>query len=691
MTTQVNLRHSLCRRESRWSRLPLLPLLLLFGLTITRNAWLSDDAYITFRTVDNFVNGYGLTWNPVERVQAYTHPLWMFLLSALYSITREIHISSLALSIAISLVAAWLLACRINDSPISAAASIALLTLSKAFVDYSTSGLENPLSHLLIVAFLLGYAKRPWSTRRLLCLALLAALGTVNRMDLALIFIPPLGYVLWKGNGRWEHKLLATCGGMLPLALWELFSLFYYGFPFPNTAYAKLNLGIITPGELLTHGLHYFANSLEWDRVTLFTIAWGTVWGIVEAVRTGNSWSWPLSLGNLLYLLYVVRIGGDFMSGRFFTAPLLVALSPLASTQLKELKPSWKFALASLLSLAVYLGLSGPYSPVRFGPVEGAGMDEYGIADEQGCYWHNTSLVQLGHGKELPDHDWALEGRAARRSNPGVVVKGSVGFYGYFAGPQVYVVDLLGLGDPLLARLPPIDPQWRIGHYGRRPPPGYLDTLSTGKNLIRDPNLALYYEKLSLIIRGPLLAPERLAEILRFNLGLYNRYLNNYALFEGEQFVHRLRLINPEGAPYVYALVWNKDGGTVVLLDDASQQGKVYTVTWTITATGATIAEPYKAQLSSLKGLDDSSTLNIGVVFSHSTDLSDYQIFEYRHRFRLQDGHLTILRQGIGWHNAHAPGGVWMEEEIGGVITATDEDQVVAPKAMPLPHPGSAG
>ena len=31
---------------------------------------------------------------------------------------------------------------------------------------------------------------------------------------------------------------------MLPLLAWELFSLLFYGFPFPNTYYAKLNTGI---------------------------------------------------------------------------------------------------------------------------------------------------------------------------------------------------------------------------------------------------------------------------------------------------------------------------------------------------------------------------------------------------------------------------------------------------------------
>ena len=61
-----------------------------------------DDAFITFRTVDNFINGYGLTWNTTERVQAYTNPLWMFLVSAVYFFTQEIFYTPLYLSIAVS-------------------------------------------------------------------------------------------------------------------------------------------------------------------------------------------------------------------------------------------------------------------------------------------------------------------------------------------------------------------------------------------------------------------------------------------------------------------------------------------------------------------------------------------------------------------------------------------------------------
>ncbi len=58
-------------------------------IVIIRAAWLCDDAYITLRTVDNVVNGFGLRWNAIERVQTFTHPAWMLLLTPFYAITRE--------------------------------------------------------------------------------------------------------------------------------------------------------------------------------------------------------------------------------------------------------------------------------------------------------------------------------------------------------------------------------------------------------------------------------------------------------------------------------------------------------------------------------------------------------------------------------------------------------------------------
>ena len=54
-----------------------------------RSAWVCDDAFITMRTVDNLVHGYGPRWNPAERVQTFTHPLWAMLLVPFYAVTRE--------------------------------------------------------------------------------------------------------------------------------------------------------------------------------------------------------------------------------------------------------------------------------------------------------------------------------------------------------------------------------------------------------------------------------------------------------------------------------------------------------------------------------------------------------------------------------------------------------------------------
>ena len=75
--TPLAARASTGREMSLSKRAPIYALLTLIAFVLVNTAWLSEDIYITLRVVDNFVNGYGLTWNVAERVQAYTHPLWL--------------------------------------------------------------------------------------------------------------------------------------------------------------------------------------------------------------------------------------------------------------------------------------------------------------------------------------------------------------------------------------------------------------------------------------------------------------------------------------------------------------------------------------------------------------------------------------------------------------------------------------
>ena len=110
--------------------IPLILSLVLFTIVLVRNAWMSDDAYITFRTVDNFVHGYGLTWNITERVETYSNPLWMFLVAVFYFFTNEFYFTSIILSISISVLVLFVFAFKISKSLTFALLGIGIFTLS---------------------------------------------------------------------------------------------------------------------------------------------------------------------------------------------------------------------------------------------------------------------------------------------------------------------------------------------------------------------------------------------------------------------------------------------------------------------------------------------------------------------------------------------------------------------------------
>jgi arabinofuranosyltransferase len=294
---------------------------------IIQSAWLCDDIFITFRTVDNFINGYGLRWNIAERVQTFTHPLWMLLLSALYTVTHNLYYTSIFTTILLSSMTIWLIAFR---NPCFFETSVVILvfcTTSKAFIDFSTSGLENPLSHILLVLFLQQYLqlyKKNYETSYKSSLLFYATASCIllNRLDHVLLIFPALCTTLFISRPV-SISIKAFLIGFLPIVAWELFSLFYYGFPFPNTAYAKLYTGI-PPLVLLWNGIGYFYNSIRWDPVTLIVILGTSIYFLSK--RPVVKPFIPIGIGIFLYFMYILKIGGDFMSGRFFTTPFVCCL-----------------------------------------------------------------------------------------------------------------------------------------------------------------------------------------------------------------------------------------------------------------------------------------------------------------------------------------------------------------------------
>ncbi|MEP6896040.1 MAG: hypothetical protein ABI986_10570, partial [Chloroflexota bacterium] len=220
--------------ETLRSRKLIIPMLMIFIALLVQTSWVEEDAFITLRTSDNFIHGYGLRWNIDERVQTFTNPLWMFLLAGAHTIIQNPHLTLILLSIVVSTLALFVLLVHIPQNNFGLLLAFASLALSKAFVDYSTSGLENPASHLLAVAFVALYfkAEKPLSDKNLFCLSLLAGLAAFNRMDTLLFYLPALLVLL--RNQFNKRSLLIMLAGFSPFILWEIFSVIYYGFPIPN-------------------------------------------------------------------------------------------------------------------------------------------------------------------------------------------------------------------------------------------------------------------------------------------------------------------------------------------------------------------------------------------------------------------------------------------------------------------------
>jgi arabinofuranosyltransferase len=484
------------------------------------NAWLGDDSFITFRVIDNFLNGYGLTFNPPERVQVYTHPLWMGVMTVAHAITREFLFTTSAVSLTLNALTLLVFYRFSGRQLMPTALFVGWVVSSKAFGDYLNSGLENPLSFLLLALFFaraLPVARaRNVTPSELRTLVLIAALGFVNRADAILLYAPMLIWMSWSGVRRETASTLkAVAIGAAPAWLWLVFATVYYGFPLPNTYYAKVATGI--PASLLyQQGIAYVLNSLARDPITLTTIALaGSV-----AVSQRRAAAVLAVTGSVLYVFYTISVGGDFMSGRFFSMPFLVAVMVLVNALGTDLRSA---ALTGAVLVAYNLVM--PLVPLKTtADYDGAWpwRQQNGLKDERGHYHRATNILFFDPFRTLPDQVWYKQGLSFRNSPEPVRVEGSIGYIGYMAGPQKYVLDRNALSDPLLARLPVSDRlyfEFFVGHYFRDIPDGYLESIAAGNNQLGDPLLRDYYDRLRRVTRGPLFGADRLADIWRLNVG----------------------------------------------------------------------------------------------------------------------------------------------------------------------------
>ncbi len=358
-------------------------------------AWVCDDAFITFRHVANCLNGNGPVFNPGERVQGYTHPLW-FLILLTGSTLLDPHPLAMILGL-VSTAAIILLLSRFfrarQHNGLCLMAAAAMLLSSPTFIEYQTSGLETCLTHLLVVwmwAWLLtfttgdreqtgnpalssppltkggqgGVPHQP-QTRFApspAAIVLICSLLMLNRPDHLVPCVPLFLLALHLLRGRRRRAWLLSLAALLPLLAWYGFATVYYGSPLPNTAYAKTGMPL---GTTILRGLAYLRNYSAAEPIHGLIIPIVLIIQTVIAVRDfrakrpGGQVRLALVVAVWLHVGYVVMVGGDFMRGRFLNLRL-VATAILTGDLIGRLSPRrfWKgvFSLVLIAGIAWSVG-----------------------------------------------------------------------------------------------------------------------------------------------------------------------------------------------------------------------------------------------------------------------------------------------------------------------------------------------
>lgn len=492
-------------------------------LVFLKNAWVAEDAYINFRSIEQLYAGNGPVWNPHERVQVYSSPLWYWLLALFRLLAGNLYLLSIVLSLLLFLMTLRGLL-KLFDNGQALFFVLVLMMASNAFFDFTSSGLENGLAYLLLVFYYSLFLNLNTNEslaleikKKISALFVLFGLLLLTRHDLFLLSLPPLLYTVKRfwglcSPGEWTRRFLI---GVSPFLLFTLFAVVYYGFPFPNTAYAKLNTGI-PKIELIQQGGKYLLSSLRHDPSTLTVVALA----LFFAFRRGSRPQWrAMAWGVPLNLLYVVYVGGDFMQGRFLSFSFLTC-TILLGLRFESTTKKVKRVLLSIV--AVYLVLF-PHTPFNSGFYYGNTRIEDGIADERGFYFNDLSLASYllrSANDPFPSCYLAELGRRCKQSPKRVTSARNIGIMGYLAGTEKIIVDTLGLADPFLARLP-AEKDWRIGHFSRVLPDGYLESVERGENMILDTRLKEDFNRMSRVTQGKsLFSWHRLKAIIHINTRL---------------------------------------------------------------------------------------------------------------------------------------------------------------------------
>ena len=430
-----------------------------------RRAWLSDDAYISFRYAENLTNGLGLVFNRGERVEGYSNFLWTIWTALGMKLGAGPEGWSLFWGLACyaaSIVLLALIARRLSGGTAGVAvvpAGALLAALHPAWSTFATSGLETSLfTFLALLGFFVVTSK---GARPAAVAGAVFALLAMTRPDGPILALPAGLYVLLAQRGthrRWVRARAALFFGAAFAALWVPYTLWrvsYYGSFFPNTYYAKsAGLAWWSQGSryLELYALKYWPLLLGiplWVAVLLVrgrSVAFRMAGRARADVGPGL-----LALALLVtYALYVARVGGDFMFARFLipVTPFLLVLTDLGLQRLLEGRPLAVAGATAALALCML---------VTPDPITGTAVRD-GITNDWALYTPQFTGSVRNTGETIRPY---LEGLPARMAFLGAEARAI-----YYSKVPVAIECTTGLTDSAIAHQPLLKRE-RVGHEKR--------------------------------------------------------------------------------------------------------------------------------------------------------------------------------------------------------------------------------
>ena len=298
-----------------------LPILLLIGITaVFYFNFTAEDAYITYRYAENWVNTGSLVYNVGEPINAMTSPLHAILSTVLFFATGNTVLINKILSFVLLVVSASLVWYRLREH-IQLQVLALLLLFPSCVLLWTFGGLETPfLLFLATITVILALRPPPFELNSLCVIFLLAGLAFLTRYDSLLFFVPIVFYAASRSQSI-KHVVIALAGAaILPLA-WLFVSFNYYGDLLPTSFYVKTPKGNIW--NLILNG-RYIASYLLYIGIIpviamLLVLLVRNRRGIDNLYQHFKS-MWWLYIGLLLEITYGLTMATHHMmfSFRFF-------------------------------------------------------------------------------------------------------------------------------------------------------------------------------------------------------------------------------------------------------------------------------------------------------------------------------------------------------------------------------------